>query len=65
MHGGHQARENVTLQSPEQGWVRARGLNMESEEPALHFHECDPWQVFMPPGNQFLSLVFYYEEFNI
>ena len=24
--------------SPEQGWVRARGLDVESEEPALHFH---------------------------
>ena len=25
--------------SPEQGWVRARGLDLESEEPALHFHQ--------------------------
>ena len=31
-------KENVTLQESRTGMVRARGLDSESEEPALHFH---------------------------
>lgn len=55
----------MTLQESRAGMGEGQGLNMESEEPALHFHgECGPLASLLPPGNQFL-LVFYYEEFNI
>ena len=46
-------------------WGPGGWTSSQESQLCISTGECDPWQVFMPPGNQLLSLIFYYEEFNI